>query len=54
MDVGVSGVEFETHGRIASAVTRNGGIRAIIAKKTAFTVFQQLFDAIDGLSPTGC
>ena len=43
MDAGVPGVEFEAHGRIASAVARNGGIRASNNKSHPFRAVQPRF-----------
>ena len=43
MDAGLPGVEFETHGRIASAVARKGGNRASSGQKQRISAFLARF-----------
>jgi hypothetical protein len=54
VDAGVLGVEFETHGRIASAVTKTGEFVRPSAKSASFKPFRPDFSDCIGSSPTGC
>jgi hypothetical protein len=54
VDAGLPGLEFEAHGRIASAVKENTGKACALHKKTGFEPSRLGFVKLVDSSPTGC